>query len=250
MKQITFDDIYILGNIVAENDLYRHYHYPEMLIRYDSNFIDFKKQPSLTELKKAEKYLREFHLRQGQKHVKFCFPENMQLERELVDYLNDSGYENGFLELYGIQPDQFPEVEDQPDIDIQIVTDKNFETYLDLQYKQDLGFGSEFARAKMDLAKRQFKEESRIMRVLAFYKGNPAGYVDVITTDKTAEIDNLTVVEAFQKKGIGSRLQKFVMDTYPDKTVILVADGEDTAREMYMKQNYHYLGFQNEVQKI
>ncbi|UJL46073.1 GNAT family N-acetyltransferase [Virgibacillus sp. NKC19-16] len=249
MKQVTFDDIYILGCIVAENDLYRHYHYPEMLIRYDSNFIEFKKQPSLTELKEAENYLREFHLRQGQKHVKFCFPENVQLERELVDYLNGSGYENGFLELYAIQPDQFPEVEDQPDIDIQIVTDKNFETYLDLQYKQDLEFGSKFARAKIDLAKRQFTESS-IIKIIAFYKGNPAGYVDVITTDKTAEIDNLTVEESFQKKGIGSRLQKFVMDNYPDKAVILVADGEDTVREMYMKQNYQYVGFQYEVQKI
>lgn len=249
MKQITFGDIYILGNIVAENDLYRHYHYPEMLIRYDSNFIEFKKQPSLTELKEAEKYLREFHLRQGQKHVKFCFPANSRPEGEIVDYLNDSGYENGFLELYAIQPDQFPLVEYHPDIDIQVVTDKNFETYLDQQYKQDLAFGSEFARAKIDLAKRQFTDSSFI-KIIAFYKGNPAGYVDVITTDKTAEIDNLTVDETYQKKGIGSRLQKFVMDIFPDKTVILVADGEDTARDMYMKQNYQYLGFQNEVQKI
>ncbi|WP_373894063.1 GNAT family N-acetyltransferase [Virgibacillus sp. CBA3643] len=250
MKQVTFDDIYILGNIVTENDLYRHYHYPEMLIRYDSNFIEFKKQPSLTELKEAEKYLREFHLRYGQKHVKFCFPANSRIEGELEDYLNKSGYENGFLELYAIHPDQFSAVEDQPDIDIQVVTDDNFETYLSLQYQQDLAFGSEFAEAKIDLAKRQFKEEARIIRVLAFYKGTPAGYVDVITTDKTAEIDNLTVDEAFQKKGIGSRLQKFVMDNYPDKAVILVADGEDTVREMYRKQNYQYLGFQNEVQKI
>jgi hypothetical protein len=32
--------------------------------------------------------------------------------------------------------------------------------------------------------------------------------------------------------------------------VILVADGEDTPRLMYQKQNYHCLGFRYEVQKV
>ena len=85
---------------------------------------------------------------------------------------------------------------------------------------------------------------------MAFYKGSPAGYVDVIISNETVEIDNLTVDESFQKKGIGSRLQKFVMESFPEKIVILVADGEDTPREMYKKQNYQYHGFKYETQKI
>ena len=66
--------------------------------------------------------------------------------------------------------------------------------------------------------------------VLALYKGTPAGTVDVIISKDTAEIDNLGVDEAFQKKGIGSRIQKFVMDTFQDKTILLVADGMDTSK--------------------
>ena len=85
---------------------------------------------------------------------------------------------------------------------------------------------------------------------MAFYKGSPAGYVDVIISNETVEIDNLTVDEEFQKKGIGSRLQKFVMDSFPEKVVILVADGEDTPREMYKKQNYQYHGFKYEILKL
>lgn len=91
MKQITFEDIYTLGKIVAENAQYRHYHYPEMLIRYDSNFIEFKTSPSLTAFKVAENYLREYHLKKSQKHVKFSFPANIKPSEELIVYLADSG---------------------------------------------------------------------------------------------------------------------------------------------------------------
>lgn len=249
MKHITFEDIYILGKIEAENAQFKHYHYPEMLIRYDSNFIEFKTLPSINEFRAAENYLREFHLNRGQKHVKFCFPANIKPTEELIAYLTDRGYEIGFLELYAIQPKQFPPVRNNPDIDIQIVTDETMEVYLNLQYRHDLNYGNEFAKQKADLIRRQF-EDQNIQQVLAFYKGSPAGYVDVIITSETVEIDNLTVDEMFRNKGIGSRLQKFVMESFPEKTVILVADGEDTPREMYRKQNYQYHGFKYEAQKI
>ncbi|MDC3412302.1 GNAT family N-acetyltransferase [Aquibacillus sp. 3ASR75-11] len=249
MKQITFEEIYTLGNIAAENAHYRHFHYPEMLIRYDSNFIEFKTLPSLTEFKEVEKYLRDYHLKRGQKHVKFYFPTNIKPTGELTAYLTDMGYEIGFLELYAIQPKDFPSVRNNPDIEIQVVTDKNLKVLLDLQYTNDLEFGSEFAKQKADLIKRQFEDQD-IQQVLAFYKGSPAGYVDVIISNETVEIDNLTVDESFRNKGIASRLQKFVMDSFPEKVVILVADGEDTPREMYKKQNYKNQGFKYEAQKI
>ncbi|WP_066307430.1 GNAT family N-acetyltransferase [Bacillus sp. FJAT-29814] len=249
MKQITFEDIYTLGIIVSENSQYRHYHYPEMLIRYDSNLIEFKTLPTVTEFKEAENYLRDYHLKRGQKHVKFSFPDNIKPTGELLAYLTDMGYEIGFLELYAIEPKHFPSVINNPDIDIQVVTNQNLEVFLDLQYQHDLTYGIEFAKQKVDLIKRQF-EDQKVQQVLAFYKGSPAGYVDVIISSETAEIDNLTVDELYQKKGIGSRLQKFVMELFPEKIAILVADGEDTPREMYRKQNYQYYGFKYEALKV
>jgi len=220
-----------------------------MLTRYASNFIEFKVLPSLTEFKDAESYLEEFHRKKGQKHLKFVFPANIKPTGELNAYLADMGYETGFLELFSIDPEDFPKVKNNPDIDIQAVTDKNLETLLRLQYQHDLSFSSEFAQQKADLIRRQFKDR-HIQQVLAFYQGSAAGYVDVIISDETAEIDNLTVDEQFRNKGIGSSLQKFVMESYPEKKVILVADGEDTPKEMYKKQNYQYHGYQYEAQRL
>lgn len=110
-------------------------------------------------------------------------------------------------------------------------------------------FGKEFANQKVWMYKYNFADEN-IMQVIAFYKGAPAGSVEIIISDGSIEIDNLSVLESFQRKGIGSRLQRFAMDQFPGKTVILVADGEDTPREMYQKQNYQYQGFKYEVQKV
>lgn len=249
MKEITFENIYILGEIVAENEMYKHYHYPEMLIRYDSNFIEFKYIPTLAEFKVVEAYLREFHLKRNQKHTKFYFPENQRLTEEVMTYLTQSAYDIGFLELYTIEPKDFPTIKKQSDIEIQVVTKETLAELIDLQYKSDIEFGVKFAKAQAKLTKRQFNNPE-IEQVLAFYKGMPAGYVELIISETTVEIDNLTVESSFRHQGIGSRLQEFVMNSFPEKKVILVADGEDTPREMYQKQNYTYCGFQYEVEKI
>ncbi|WP_301109374.1 GNAT family N-acetyltransferase [Sporosarcina sp.] len=249
MIQITFKDIYTLGNIVDENNQYIHVHYDKMLSRYDSNFIEFKELPSVVDFKEAEEFLKDYHVKRDQNHVKFYFPENTKPTEELYAYLNETGYEIGFLELYAIQPKHFPLMKNCPEIDIQAVTEENLETFLNLQYHNDLEFGVEFAKQKVGLIKRQF-EDPTIRQVLAYYKDSPAGYVELIVSDETVEIDNLSVEELFRNKGIGSRLQSFAMELFPNRTVILVADGEDTPREMYRKQNYAYQGFKYEVIKI
>jgi len=249
MKQITFDNIFTLGEVVTETEEYIHFHYPDMLTRYDSNFIKFKVEPSMNYFKEMEVYLRDYYLEKGQNHVKFTFPDNTNLAKDLTAYLKENGYETGFLELYAINPKNYPSVSNNPDVEIQVVTDVNLELYLELQYRQDVKYGVEFAEQKAELIKRQLLDPN-IRQLLAFYKETPVGYVDIIISDGTVEIDNLAVEEQYRNKGIGSQLQKFAMDAYPEKTVVLVADGEDTPRDMYKKQNYQCLGFKYETLRI
>ena len=247
--KITFDNIYNAGQVTRDTDLYEHVFYQEMLIMYDSNFIKFKRMPTLAEFKEAEHYLRAFHQENGQKHLKFYFPQDEQLSKELNDYLDDACYAVGFQELYEIKPSNFPAVADDPKIDIQTVSTENLEAFLKLQYVIDLEFGSNFAEQKQKIHRKKLTD-SRYLQVIAYYDGILAGSVDVIIAEETAEIDSFTVLDSYQRKGIGSRMQKYVMDQFMDKTIILVADGEDTPREMYRKQNYQYLGFKYEVQKV
>jgi GNAT superfamily N-acetyltransferase len=250
MENITFKNSNKAGKLVLENELYVHVHNPEMLLQYDSNFIKFKRMPTTNEFNEAQNYLRDYHEKHGQKHVRFYFPEGEKLSPELSEFFKkDNEYTIGFLELYSILPIQFPVVIPHPDIDIQHVSRETLDVYLQFQYEQDSIFGNDFAEQKQGQHVRNFKDE-KVVQIIAFYQGKPAGTVDVIVSDDTAEIDGLVVREDYQKKGIGSQLQKLVMNQFHDKTIILVADGEDTPKEMYRKQNYQYLGFQYEALRI
>ncbi|WP_042144380.1 GNAT family N-acetyltransferase [Paucisalibacillus sp. EB02] len=246
---ISFKNIDIIGNVIKENNLYKHYHYPEMLNRYSSNFIAFKKMPTLHEFVGTEQFLRDFHLKHGQHHVEFVFPQDKKPTTELDEYLNKQEYSIAKNELYTIEPSKFPEARSIKDILVEQVGMETLKDYLLLQYEQDLKYGENFAKEKQNLLKRNY-DSGIVIQIIAYYKGSPAGAVDVILTEGIVEIDNLFVKEPFQRKGIGSQLQRFVMDSYKDNKVILVADGDDTPREMYQRQNYKYVGFQYEALKV
>lgn len=249
MKKATFNDIHIIGKPIVENELYVQYHYPDMLNRYDSNFIDFKEMPTLAEFTQTVNYLRDFHKRYDQQHVKLTFPENKKPAVKLLSYLEANQFEYGHNELYMIEPNQFPIVDQHPQIEIKLVTETNIQDYLLLQYENDLPFGEKFAKDKTNLNEINFAT-NRIIQVIAYYKNVPAGSVDIIVSNPFVEIDNLFVIHKLQRKGIGSHLQQFVMNHYNDRPVILVADGMDTPREMYQKQNYQFCGFKYEALKV
>jgi len=249
MKNITYQEIHKSSSVHFENELYVHWHNPEFPDSYDSNCLEFKQQPSLTAFMEAETYLRKFHLKNGQQHVKFYFPQDGKPSQELLDYLGSQGYSIGMTELYVLKPGQFIGRKAVEDIRITSVDDTNADPFLKMQYSQDRLYGETFAKQKQDLLKQQIQDPDRLM-VMAYDEGTPAGFAEVIIKEQTAEIDNLLVLEESRGKGIGTAIQQYVVNIFPDKMIILVADGDDTPRQMYKKQGYQYRGFRYEVQKI
>jgi ribosomal protein S18 acetylase RimI-like enzyme len=249
MQQITFEHIHKSGQVVLNNELFKHFHFQEVLLMYNGNFIEFKRVPTLEEFIQTKNYLQDFHQNKGQYHLKFNWPPSHKITNEILRYLKEEEFDFSFIELYAIDPKNFPKVESHPDIKIVAVSEETLEDYLALQYEFDLTYGADYADQKVKVHKSHF-QNSNYLQILAYYKGVPAGLVDVIISENTAEIDGLEVKEEFRNKGIAKRIQRFVMDQYLDKTVILVADGEDTPREMYQKQNYQLMGFQYEILKI
>ncbi|MRX71935.1 GNAT family N-acetyltransferase [Bacillus lacus] len=249
MTSITFSNIYKEGKKIEDSALFIHVHNQEMLLQYDSNFIVFKSMPSSEEFLRAYSYLRNFHEKYNQKHVRFYFPENMELPPNLQKLFKYEDFTVGILELYHIDPDTFSVPEGNPDITVEAVTVQTLQDYLALQYDFTKEYGEEFALRKQEKLIADFYAAHK-QQVIAYYRGAPAGSVDVILSNTTAEIDGLGVKEQFQKKGIGTALQHWVMKQYADQTVILVANGEDTPRDMYRKQGYQYGGFQYELLKV
>lgn len=249
MVEVSFNDIHTYGEIVQENDLYFQKHSPETLLIYDANFVQFKRMPTLEEFKMVEKKLWDYHQKYGQNHLKFNFPEKTMIPKDLYMYLYFSGYLIGYIELYKIDPKCFPAIEEYPHIRIEPVTDENFAQFLLLQYEFDQEYGKEFAEQKRNLYEKQMNDPST-KHIIAFYKDILAGCATVFLGKETVEIDSLTVHKDFQQKGIASKLQKYIMDNYTNKTVILVVDGLDSPRKMYQKQNYLYVADRFEATKV
>ena len=249
MKNINFQNLFRPSRIAENNVLFIHFYSPETPLVYDYNEIQFKKMPAIPEFIFVEEYLMHFQFKHLQNHLKFCFPENQPLTLKIIEYLSESDYGNGLLELYGILPEQFPRTTETAIISIHPVTSQNLQTYLTFEYDLDVQFGPAFAEQKQLLYRKHF-HDNRILQLLAYYEGIPAGSVDVILSENTVELDNLIVLQPYRNKGIASRLQQYVMNQFADKIVILAADGYDSAREMYRKQNYQYLGYRYEVLKV
>lgn len=248
MNTITFDAIYNAGSIAAKADSYIHYHLPEMPLYYDSNFIAFKEMPSVSEFQKIERQLKNYHSARGQHHLKFTFPQDEPISKEVTAYLTRQNYEVGFLELYAIHPLDFPRISASSAIHIQPVTGSNLEEFLHFQRTIDGQFGAEFAKQKQLQHKKNFVD-SDFLQIVAYFDDELAGSVDLIVTARTVEIDGLHVLAERRHKGIGSHLQQWVMEMFTDKLVILVADGDDTPKDMYHRQNYKCIGYQFEAVK-
>ncbi|MEK4148212.1 GNAT family N-acetyltransferase [Robertmurraya sp. FSL W8-0741] len=244
-----FSDIFYRGEMVFENQLIRHYHTAEMLLLYDGNFIQFKRVPTLAELVESVQYLRDFHQQNGQEHVKLLFPENEKIPDELWQYLKNTGFNIGSQEFYYILPSDFAKVDKNQTITVDKVTDQNLCQFLKLAYEIDSEISLDFARQKRDIHVQNFGSQ-KFMQLMAYYDGNPAGMVDAIIGHETVEIDGLVILPSYRRRGVASQLQQFIMEEFADKRIILVADGEDSVKEMYKNQNYRYGGFKFEALKV
>lgn len=105
MEKVTYKNIHKEGKRIKETSDWFHVHNEEMLLQYDSNYIQFKKMPTIQEFELVEDYLKTFHQKTGQKHLKFVFPENEKFTKDLLEYIvQNLHYEVGMTELYAIAP--------------------------------------------------------------------------------------------------------------------------------------------------
>ena len=74
----------------------------------------------------------------------------------------------------------------------------------------------------------------------------------MIESDKGLEIDDLFTLENYRLKGVATALQTFIVQEALKKqtVVFLVADAEDSPREMYRKAGFDYQSFRIGAQKV
>ncbi len=239
----SFRNIQVFAELEKETEDFKHYKLDEVKNRYDSNFIEFKVMPTMQQLQDAERDLKQFQRLRGQQFLKFVFPQDDEIPFEIRHYLSEQDYSIEIMEMYAIHPNVFTKEILNTNVVVEFLTKHDLSSYLALHFDESFKWGESYEEDKQNMLTRNFKEQ-RKAQIIAKIDGQVVGSVDVIVEKDTAEIDNFYVLPQCQRQGIGTKIQQFAMEQYSDKTILLVADGEDTPREMYTKQGYSYIGKQ------
>ncbi|KYH15347.1 acetyltransferase [Staphylococcus kloosii] len=240
-------NIYQSGQLKMEDDNKLIYLTPSEPIVYVSNYWIYKQMPSVKQWVNDIETQSMMHKAQGSNHLSFTFPENETPDDQLLKEIKDKDFELSYLELYAISPEEL-NFNTTIDIDVQFVTQDNIEDYLSIHQVFAKPFGDDYLQQSTEIIRDQFVDDNKD-RIIA-YKGTiPVGIMDLIKSEDTIEIDGFGVLPDYQRQGIGEVMQSFVATVANNRTIILVADGEDTAKDMYLKQGYVYISYSYNVLK-
>lgn len=247
-KKINFQTTKNFSEQIEDNELFSHYSKLEFPYYYDLNFIQLHFNPTTEEFHLLENILKDYQLSQGQNHLKFFWHENTGLFVDVLEYLSSEGYELGRLELLHLTPNLFTQTSSNPLVSIQQVTMQTLEAFIELNSQADMEFGEEFALNKRDFYSYQFGLPE-VSFWLAFIEDEPVGSLILVSSGDFFEVDNLLTADSWRKQGIASELlaQVVRMAKTSQKEVILLADAEDSPREMYLKQGFQVIGSQIHV---
>ncbi|MDW4063022.1 GNAT family N-acetyltransferase [Staphylococcus saprophyticus] len=241
------NDIFQQGTVYQDDNSKTIYLTPEEPLVYDTNKWVYKRMPTPNSWKLDMAYQQFMHKQQGSSHLAFTFPENENLDQQWLDEIKALEFELGIMELYAIEPQHIHQAINS-EIDVTIVNDETLEDYIAIYRRFAEPYGLAYAQESIQMIRNQFPQENKL-RILA-YKGElPVGILDLIVSASAMEIDGFGVLDEYQRQGIGSVMQSFVAQIAKDKTIILIADGEDSAKDMYIKQGYIFISYCYQILK-
>lgn len=196
-------------------------------------------------------YLRAEQQQNGQGFIKFVWPEDHEIPQAIISYLGSHDFSLEVLECYAIKPERFTPTskKEKQAILIDWARNTNRNGYLAVSAIADKEVSEDFAAQKQVITVNKFWLAD-FNPIIAMVEGQVAGSIDLYMTEETIEIDSLYVLPSFRRKGVGTALEEFVMDHADGRSILLVADASDTAREMYNRQNYAYMPFRYELLKL
>lgn len=246
---ITMKDTYQGETTMEETLAYYRVRSTTQPYMYDYNYTYFYELPTLENFKEIEKIEEEQRKKDGLGHIKYKIPMKQPLTVDFKWYLEMNDYTYGIAELYQIEPKDF-KGEKNPEVIIGTSTNSSVAAdFLAISFSFDTRYGEEYAQKKQNVYKSRMTQRG-ISFLVAYLDNEPCGVVTLIETEKAVEIDSLEVLPTHRNMKVAQTLQRYAMDNFDGKKVILVADGDDTPREMYQKQGYKLIESLHEIQRV
>lgn len=240
-----FKDIFSRAKVALETDSYIIYHTVKSKIYYSGNYLQMKKLPqNIDDLDNYIQASRKFFQDKGVNFIHIALPENMDVDKKLKKYLIKENFNEIVLDLYSLHSDDYNE-EFKSNFSIEELKKLDYSKYLEFQYEIDIELGNEeWAKQNQEFLYNDIKSDN-ISQIIVKSEDNIVGTVNIIEKDDYIEIDNLYVDKKYRKRGIATDLIRYVIKKFNKRSVILVADFNDTVRFMYER-----MGFKLQSRKI
>lgn len=230
------------GTVAYQDEHKTIYLTPQEPLTYYTNKWVYHEMPTFETWLKHVDTQTKAHLKQGSHHLAFTFPENTKLDTTFRTYFERENFEVVLLEMYAIEAHALAG-EMPSDLDIRWVDIYHLDDYLKICRYFSLDYGKDYADEVVKTLRQQFEGATNVKRVIAYKDAQPVGTLDMIESEDTIEIDSFGVIKEMRGQGIGRAMQAFVANYAQNKPMILIADGEDTAKEMYIKQGYTLISY-------
>ncbi|MHB8807339.1 MAG: GNAT family N-acetyltransferase [Anaerolineaceae bacterium] len=105
--------------------------------------------------------------------------------------------------------------------------------------------GEDFCMRRARRRGRVYLSETPLDSYICYSNGNLVGNCDLFMDEDVAKIEDFAVLPAYQRRGIGTTILKYVIHTALTKgaeLIYLMADEGDTPQEMYKKLGFEKIG--------
>ena len=228
MKLNYLDLHHGIGTTISGQDVFNHRFpaYHDMNFTYLNDEID---DFDLFHLINEEKESNRNHKKD---FVSFILPAHASDHYDLFDTLNFNIEE---CEIMSLSTKNFKASEMDGDYIISLLTEEDFEAWMDLMFDGAEDSSIPFHKQKRDLYTLTFKQKGHDIYI-AKDNDKIIGTLVMHRHKEFYELDDFFVLDEYQKKGIGSALQAFAFKDIDE--VVLVSDANSPANEIYKRQGY------------
>lgn len=218
----------------------------EQIIRYRDSQLKDMHFHNFTYIKKPVS--KEVFQQIIKEEIQLNYQENKDFCRFALDempnekYLKGSHWEQG-IEHYGnyvYVPMKSPKWNTLNGYQIRKITDSSMVedlVLMDLIHEGEI-LGKDFCNRRARRLGQVYLSEMPVDSYICYLDKLPVGNCDLFLNNGIAKIENFTVLSEYQRKGVGTTILKYIIDTALSngaEMIYLTADEYDTPKEMYKK---------------
>jgi spore maturation protein CgeE len=179
---------------------------------------------------------------------------NLQFDFEISEvkqYIKQHDYEITTYDYYQFQFKHFDMLAARQDCYIKKLDNEQVDKALEFDIATNgEELGMEFVKDRFDRRSKVYLSHGLVDNYLCYYNGEIVGHCDLFINDDVAKIEDFDVAPDMQRKGFGTSILKemvAIAKQHGAKTIYLITDNSDTAKEMYKKCGMIKVGEKTEI---